>query len=823
MPLKSNEKRLRRRVPPTLSTIVPQVRRIVAAALRRAGQIGYALRRRASPHAGAFKARASEAAAGTGIATPILALGTVVLLAGLVLLTAPFGLAHILLVVGVGLTGSAAAFAIARRVEKKAPVGDLARVSVLGERLERGIERLKDLQWELGDNETRYRDLLDSQNDIIVRLDTLGRLTFVNRAYCRTFAVEAGAVLGTVLRLDGGTGSLPVPRPPTESNQRQRFEQLVVTHAGQRWFAFEQHAIKGDDGTIQEQQLIGRDITESRRSAAELTRARDEAEAANRAKSRFLAAMSHEIRTPMNGILGMTGLLLDTRLTSEQQSYASAIDHSARNLLNIIDEILDLSKIEAGKLEIHTAPFGLDTCVQNVVELMAPKAREKGLDLACAIAPGLPRTVTGDETRIRQVLLNLVGNAIKFTDLGGVMVRITGIMEPTQAVGGMRQLMLSIAVEDTGIGVAQSQVPAVFAEFEQADDVVRRKRGGTGLGLAISRQLVRAMGGDIEIDSRVGAGSVFTARLRVTAAAEAEALFPLEASAPRLRVMLATERTFEQAVLSESLDAVGMQVATVSLRDGLASHGGKADVEPICDIVLAGAEAGPERAGQLLAEARRRAGRRIKGIVLIDQSGRSELARFRAAGFDAFLVRPVRLLSLVSQLDLASPGGGPIVADSDRLPEAQPAIAQRSRSRNLLLVEDNDINALLARRMSERAGCQVTHARSGAKAIEYCETIVGQVGATLHIVLMDIHMPEMDGFEAARRIRALFAAAGRSAPPIVALTANAFAEDRKRCLEAGLDDFLAKPFDRSELEALLDKWCAGSVIMRDGALDEFAA
>ncbi len=185
---------------------------------------------------------------------------------------------------------------------------------MLGDRLERGIERLKDLQWELGDNETRYRDLLDNQNDIIVRVDGVGRLTFVNRAFCRTFAVEAGAVLGTVSSSRAARGATPVPRPPVDTGQRQRFEQLIATHAGPRWFAFEQHAIKGEDGTVHEQQLIGRDITESRRAAAELTRARDEAEAANRAKSRFLAAMSHEIRTPMNGILGMTRLLLDTRL-----------------------------------------------------------------------------------------------------------------------------------------------------------------------------------------------------------------------------------------------------------------------------------------------------------------------------------------------------------------------------------------------------------------------------------------------------------------------------------------------------------------------------
>jgi PAS domain S-box-containing protein len=339
-----------------------------------------------------------------GLMLPVLAAGTVSLIAGAALLSLPFGLPHVLLVLGVGLTGAAAVFAIIRRFDRKPVVanGDLARVSVLGERLERGIERLKDLQWEIGDNETRYRDLLDNQADVIVRVDAQGRLTFVNRAFCRTFAVEAGAVLGTAFRMETMHGAPPIPRAPAETRHRLRFEQQVVTQSGPRWFAFEQHAIRGEDGEVTEQQLIGRDITEARSTQADLTRARDEAQAANRAKSRFLAAMSHEIRTPMNGILGMSGLLLDTRLTAEQASYANAIDHSARNLLNIIDEILDLSKIEAGRLEIHPAPFALDVCVQNVVELMAPKAREKGLEIACAIAPSLPSAIIGDETRLRQ-------------------------------------------------------------------------------------------------------------------------------------------------------------------------------------------------------------------------------------------------------------------------------------------------------------------------------------------------------------------------------------------------------------------------------------
>ncbi len=392
------------------------------------------------------------------------------------------------------------------------------RFQALSERLEKGIEKLKDLQWELTDNETRYRDLLDSQNDIITRVDTRGRLTFVNRAFCRTFDVEAGEILGTpfkpeVLQHEGDSRGL------SEPGRRQRFEELVLTADGARWFAFEQHAITGEDGLVREIQLLGRDVTEQRRVQTTLAEARDQAEAANRAKSRFLAAMSHEIRTPMNGILGMADLLSETELSAEQRSYVKAVDQSAKKLLTIIDEILDLSKIEAGKLEIHPAPFPLDECLQSVIELMGPRAREKRLDLAWRLEPDLPRTVIGDETRVRQILLNLVGNAIKFTDAGGITVRVrrggpdTPVLPSELAPQGPHHLCLSIEVADTGAGIAPHLIASLFAEFEQADDAIRRKRSGTGLGLAISRRLARAMDGDIEVDSALGVGSTFRARL----------------------------------------------------------------------------------------------------------------------------------------------------------------------------------------------------------------------------------------------------------------------------------------------------------------------
>ena len=764
-----------------------------------------------------------DEAKGSGLGLSFLGVGAGLLLTGSTLAGGPLSLAHICLAIGIALVGTGAAFAVARRLDARPPAADteeLTRVKTLSERLERGIERLQDLQWELRDNETRYRDLLDNQNDIITRTDPQGRLSFVNRAFCRVFGVEAGAVLGTELKFDVLQGQKP-DQPASDPARRIRYEQLLMTAIGPRWFAFEQHGILGEDGIVVEQQSIGRDITEQRRVQAELAETRDQALAANNAKSRFLAAMSHEIRTPMNGILGMTDLLMDTGLSAEQRSYAQAIDRSARTLLTIIDEILDLSKIEAGKLEMHPVQFPIDDCVQSVVELLAPKAVEKHIELVWRIDPETPNRLIGDETRVRQILLNLVGNAIKFTDKGGIVVHVNAERPRFVSETGQRETTVTIEVRDTGIGIAPGLMRSLFAEFEQPDDAARRKRGGTGLGLAISRRLARAMGGDIVVTSEPGRGTTFAATVRLIVADGALPIMHRDTNQFGRKVLLALDGPIERRELSDSLQQLDILAESASTKDAIAVLSEAGTTSP--DAVLVDAAAGAVAAGRLLELARKGASRPARGVVLIDQFGRDSLASFRAAGFDAYLIRPVRPLSLVSQLGLNGTADWAQQTSKDisrPLPKLPNPLL---RSRNILLVEDNEINALLARRVSERAGCHVIHAKSGAEALHHCESKLADLAAPLDLVLMDIHMPEMDGFETTARLKRLFATAGRRTPPIVALTANAFAEDRKRCLEAGLDDFLAKPFDRTELEAMLEKWCGAVAISRDGALDEFAA
>jgi two-component system, sensor histidine kinase and response regulator len=666
--------------------------------------------------------------------------------------------------------------------------------------VQRVAEKLGDIDWQIRETEARYRNLLDSQDDVILRLDSAGRVTFVNAAVAVRFGATGHGRIGQTFTPRIVSGTRPAPLTANRAMRHQRFDLEIETATGPRWFDFEEHVAAAADGAF-ETQLVGRDVTEQRRQAADLAEARDQAEAANRAKSRFLAAMSHEIRTPMNGILGMGGLLKDTDLSPDQRTYVAAVDRSARTLLALIDEILDFSKIEAGKLTLDTRTFNLEDCVQSVVELLATKAAEKNIELAWAIDPALPELVIGDELRVRQIVTNLIGNAVKFTVRGGVLVTVRGAhittAKTTRAGSALR---VEIAIADTGIGIMPDAFKTLFSEFEQGDPHVQHQHGGTGLGLAISRRLARAMGGDITATSVPGHGSCFTAALDLTRIRAGRPIRKPHDDVDGIHVLLVGNGAHESAALQLTFEGAHLPVETVSVTQAPAALAtAAANGLPFTVIIMDG-HAGAIPARDIFMRARAAAPNvQIRALATFDANQRGAYDAFHEAGYSGYLMRPVRPSTLLAQaLGSTRPRLPVIAVDTTHATSGAP----RKRL-SVLLAEDNEINALVARRMLENSGCAVTHVITGQDAVAAVMRAHESEHGGFDLVLMDMHMPVMDGLDATRALRAAFAHAPETAPHIVALTANAFAEDRARCLAAGMDDYIAKPFERREFEELL--------------------
>lgn len=672
------------------------------------------------------------------------------------------------------------------------------------------LETLRDKNWELAEREERYRDLVKTQGDVILRKDLMGRVTYVNDVFCQTFGRRRTDTLGLPFapelpegephRMLGSFSGLAMPP------HRVRFDQRIVTVAGPRWFAWEEFAIRDDDGKLKEIQTVGRDISDRKVVEEKLAGTLDEAQAANRAKSLFLAAMSHEIRTPMNGVLGMTSLLLDTKLTPAQRSYAEAVKHSGEALLSIINDILDYSKIEAGKIDIADAPLDLRGTLESVCELLSPKAFEKGLEIIAEIEPQVPQRLSGDEARIRQVLINLAGNAIKFTESGGVILRAR--LDSYSYTDDVARIV--IEVEDTGIGIERDAIDVIFDEFAQADQTLARRYEGTGLGLAISRHLVTAMGGTIEVESEIGQGSHFRVSLPLAAI---EPAMPRRASLAGQRIVMFDDRPILAASLARSARLAGAEVRLVSTGEMLIAA---LEREP-ADVLMCPIDTAEGPGAEIVARARAFAPG-IDAIVLLRPQDRDRLpaligqegnpAMFQRI-FDGYLVRPVRASSLRARLEALMSGTAPTFPRENIRDDYRPSGVEReeiapaprlSVGLNILVAEDNEINALLTRTLLERDGHTVRVASNGQEVLDALD----DDGAPTDIVLMDLHMPGMDGFEATRRIRAL--ADERSSVPVIALTANAMADDRQTCLTAGMDDYLSKPVSPDALSRMLSDW-----------------
>jgi PAS domain S-box-containing protein len=621
---------------------------------------------------------------------------------------------------------------------------------------------------------------------VIIR-DAERRVTMVNAAWEKMLGIPRDNVVGKLLESYPDRVLADDHRESDEevfaSRKSVRYETVVHSTDGANYNVIvAKTPLIAEDGAVTGVAAVVTDISDQKRTAAVLERARISAEAAVQAKSRFLANMSHELRTPLNGVVGMASLLENTALDAKQRRFVRTLKTSAEALITLINDVLDLSKAEAGKLELVRAPFELRRELEQVVGLFGPRAHDKGIEIAAHIARDVPATIRGDSIRLRQVLGNLVNNAVKFTETGAVLLAVTVVP------GDSREAVLEFSVTDTGVGVSHEEQQRIFEAFEQADGSVTRKFGGTGLGLAISRQLVELMHGSMNLESEAGRGSRFSFHIpvgvprielpQVVPAADLGAI--VIGLHPVIRSAVCDIISVESAHVISVDSPIG---ATEALQDFAAN------VKRIRIIIDSNAAA---KLTQTVSGLRAAAApRQIEVLALLPPDADAT----PPPGVSHCLVKPLCTADLLASQAIVDTG------QSVRV-RVLPMSGSRGRA---LVVEDNAVNQEMARAMLDMLGFNVTTASNGREGV-----LAAAADADLDLILMDCQMPVMDGLAAARAIRASEPEGARV--PIVALTGNAMPGDREACVAAGMDDYLAKPFSLSALKAVIDKWTGGATV-----------
>jgi len=668
------------------------------------------------------------------------------------------------------------------------------------------ITDLRRTEEALRESEERFRGTFENAGVGIAHTDPTGRLLRVNEKFCAIVGHARAELLQKTFQdithpddLTSSLGSLAA---------LMRGESAVVGHE-KRYLRKDGSPVWVELFTTLQRDAAGQpayaiavvqDISERRRLDAELRRAKEAAEAANRAKDEFLANVSHEIRTPMNAILGMTDLVLGTPLSDDQRQSLRTVKAAADNLLSILNDLLDFSKIEAGKLELDPADFSLRAALGDTLRTLAMRAHSKGLELVSHVHPDVPDALVGDAGRLRQVLLNLVGNAIKFTEEGEVVVRAEVASD-----AGLEEVRVRFTVSDTGIGIPLDKQERIFRAFEQEDTSTTRKYGGTGLGLTIAARLVALMGGTIVVESEPGRGSTFAFTAQFGRQSNPPELIAARPSIQlyNLPVLIIDDNATNCHILEEWLRSWQMEAASVG--DGAAA------MDTLWDAVARGRPYPlvlldarmPDTDGLVLAaKIRKRPELAATRIILLTSGDMpSNLGRLRELRIDAHLLKPAQqdeLLETIYQVMNGVRGNAPSVAQSapaeERTPETVPAVAPL----NILVAEDNDFNAQLLEQLLVRRGHRVQLASDGRKALSLAEE------GAFDLLLLDVHMPELDGFQVIQAIRDRERSMGGHLP-VVALTARSRKEDRERCLAAGMDDFLAKPIQAPDLWTAIDR------------------